>query len=60
MKHILTFTHVSDTKGTYRYQELDETGEKQVHSRDAVVGALYIRKSAFDKAPAILTVTVEG
>jgi len=42
---VLQFRKEKETKGTYRYQELEGS------SGDAVVGSLYVRKGAFGDSP---------
>lgn len=52
---VLQFRKEKETKGTYRYQELEGS------SGDAVVGSLYVRKGAFgDSPPERLQVTIEA
>ena len=52
---VLIFSKEKETKGTYRYQEVEDAG------RDAVVGSLYLKKTAVgDPPPAQLRVTIEA
>jgi hypothetical protein len=51
---VLVFSKEKETKGTYRYQELD------VPDRDTAVGSLYLKKAVVgDPPPAQLRVTIE-
>jgi hypothetical protein len=53
------FTFDRETPGTMRYQEVDEQGKPKKASNGAVVGTLYVRKSALGKdAPRRLLVTI--
>lgn len=45
-----------ETPGTWRYMEVDEDGNKKHFN--PVLSSLYVKKSAFAKAPAKLTVTL--
>jgi hypothetical protein len=52
---VLIFNKEKETKGTYRYQELEDAG------RDTVVGSLYVKKAMVgDPPPAQLRVTIEA
>ena len=52
---VLIFCKEKETKGTYRYQEVEDAG------RDTVVGSLYIKKAMVgDSPPAQLRVTIEA
>ena len=52
---VLTFTKEKDTKGTFRYQEVEGAGG------ETVVGSLYVKKPALgDEPPERLRVTIEG
>jgi hypothetical protein len=51
---VLIFSMQKETKGTYRYQEVEDAG------RDTVVGSLYVKKAMVgDSPPAQLRVTIE-
>lgn len=52
MVHSLEFTFERATKNTYRFSEVAAPGE-------AVVGYLYVQKSAFTTQPARVKVTIE-
>lgn len=59
MKITLTFRLRNETKGALRYQEL-KNGE-EVSGNDAVVGGLYIRKTAINTPyPSTITLTIEA
>lgn len=45
-----------ETPGTWRYVEVDDEGKKKHFN--PVLGTLYIKKSAFERAPATLTVSI--
>jgi hypothetical protein len=50
-----------ETKGAVRYQEVDDKGEV-VEQTWAMIGTLYVRKSAFERGaafPQLLRITVE-
>lgn len=48
-----------ETKGALRYAEVDERGSKLEIGSGAKIGALYIRKDAFESAaPKAISVTV--
>jgi len=52
---VLIFSKEKETKGTYRYQEVEDAG------RDTVVGSLYVKKAMVgDPPPAQLRVTIEA
>jgi hypothetical protein len=52
---VLVFNKEKETKGTYRYQEV-ETAD-----RDTTVGSLYLKKTAVgDSPPPQLRVTIEA
>lgn len=51
---VLQFRKEKETKGTYRYQELEGS------SGETVVGSLYIRKGAFGDPPERLQVIIEA
>jgi hypothetical protein len=51
---VLVFKKEKETKGTYRYQEVE------VAERDTAVGSLYLKKAVVgDPPPAELRVTIE-
>src|ERR1700716_1791809 len=51
---VLVFNKEKETKGTYRYQEVE------VAERDTAVGSLYLKKAVVgDPPPAQLRVTIE-
>ncbi len=62
MKEKITFTLQTETKGAFRYQETDGSGQpRRGDSQGAVVGTLYIRKRALDgAAPDTLTVELSS
>ncbi len=37
------------TKRTFRFKEIDEDTDKQLEQIEAVVGTIYIKKTAFEK-----------
>lgn len=49
-----------ETKGTWVFQETDEDGDFVDSNTGAVVGSLYIRKSAMKNPPQSLTVEIRG
>jgi hypothetical protein len=52
---VLVFSKEKETKGTYRYQEVE------VAEREIAVGSLYLKKSVVgDPPPAQLRVTIEA
>ena len=52
---VLVFNKEKETKGTYRYQEVE------VAERDTAVGSLYLKKAVVgDPPPAQLRVTIEA
>jgi hypothetical protein len=52
---VLIFSKEKETKGTYRYQEVEDA------DRDTAVGSLYLKKAAVgDPPPAQLRVTIEA
>ena len=52
---VLVFNKEKETKGTYRYQELE------VAERDTAVGSLYLKKAVVgDPPPTQLRVTIEA
>ena len=52
---VLVFNKEKETKGTYRYQEVE------VAERDTAVGSLYLKKAMVeDPPPAQLRVTIEA
>jgi hypothetical protein len=52
---VLVFSKEKETKGTYRYQEVEAP------DRDTAVGSLYLKKSVVgDPPPAQLLVTIEA
>ena len=52
---VLVFSKEKETKGTYRYQEVEVT------ERDVAVGSLYLKKAVVgDPPPAQLRVTIEA
>jgi hypothetical protein len=54
----LTFLLERETKGAFRYQEVDSNG-RPLDLADATVGVLYVRKAALGAAkPKSLTVTI--
>jgi hypothetical protein len=52
MRYDLTFTFRNATKGTYRFTEDSLEGKE-------VIGTLYIKKTALDRQPQSLKVSVE-
>ncbi len=51
---VLVFSKEKETKGTYRYQEVEAA------DRDTAVGSLYLKKAVIgDPPPAQLRVTIE-
>jgi hypothetical protein len=56
----LLFTFKVETKGAFRYQEVDESGKVLKGDADgATVGTLYLRKKALSgKAPSVLAVEI--
>jgi hypothetical protein len=52
---VLIFSKEKETKGTYRYQEVEDA------ARDTVVGSLYVKKAMVgDPPPTQLRVTIEA
>ena len=52
---VLVFNKEKETKGTYRYQEVE------VAERDTAVGSLYLKKAVVgDPPPAQLRITIEA
>ena len=52
---VLTFRREKETKGTYRYQEVEGAGG------ETVVGSLYVKKAILgEEPPERLRVTIEG
>ena len=52
------FVKVGETKGTYKYQELD-AHNKPLEMVDSMIGQIYLRKAALGKAsPDNITVSV--
>ena len=52
---VLVFNKEKETKGTYRYQEVEVT------ERDTAVGSLYLKKAVIgDPPPVKLQVTIEA
>jgi hypothetical protein len=52
---VLVFNKEKETKGTYRYQEME------VAERDTAVGSLYLKKAVVgDPPPTQLQVTIEA
>jgi hypothetical protein len=52
---VLIFNKEKETKGTYRYQEVEAA------DRETAVGSLYLKKTVVgDPPPAQLRVTIEG
>jgi hypothetical protein len=52
---VLVFSKEKETKGTYRYQEVEAA------DRDTAVGSLYLKKAAVgDQPPEQLRVTIEA
>ena len=52
---VLVFSKEKETKGTYRYQELEAS------DKDTAVGSLYLKKSMVgDPPPAQVRVTIEA
>lgn len=48
-RKIVNLTFLNDTKGTHRYQEVDDGGDPiESDEEGKVIGGLYIRKSAMD------------
>lgn len=48
MEKELEFKFERETKGAVRYFEVDDEGRKIDNIQDAVIGTIYIRKSALD------------
>lgn len=61
MRHVLTFAFEKSTKNTHRFSELD-AGGAPADQTGAIVGSLYVKRSAFPTAepPKSLTVTIES
>lgn len=62
-KKTLHFLHVAETKGAERYGEVpNATSSEILKMQDAVIGTIYIRKTALGdaQAPERLTVTLES
>lgn len=57
MKKTIRMTLERETKGAVRYMEVGTTGQ-QLELADAVIGTLYIRKSAMQAIPSTIIVTV--
>ena len=55
----VTMAYEKSTKGAHRFSEIDSKGNK-VDFAFAVIGTLYVRKTAMELAPPLLTVTIEG
>jgi hypothetical protein len=51
---VLVFNKEKETKGTYRYQEVE------VAERDTAVGSLYLKKVVVGDPPVHLRVTIEA
>jgi len=52
---VLVFNKEKETKGTYRYQEVE------IAERDTAVGSLYLKKAVVgDPPPAQLRITIEA
>ncbi len=58
--HTIEMVLEKETPGTWRYMEVDEDGNKKHFN--PVMGSAYIKKSAWAKAPAKITmiITPEG
>lgn len=58
--HIVHFKIEKQTKGTLRFQEIDDTGAG-VDFQEAKIGVLYVRKTSFKggKFPEMLKVSIE-
>lgn len=57
MERKLSFRIEKETKGALQYKEYGEDG-KQADIASAMIGTLYLRKSAVDGKPGVLHVTV--
>ena len=58
-KIIVSFAFDRSTAGAHRFNEVDKDGnEVKPGDAGAVVGTLYVRKSAMADAPKTLTVTI--
>ncbi len=58
MKKTIRMILERETKGAVRYMEVGTTGQ-QLELADAVIGTLYLRKSAFTgRLPEVIIVTV--
>jgi hypothetical protein len=59
MEKLIRFELLNETKGAYRYQEIDADGDPVLEG--AQVGAFYLRKEAVEgKAPERIEITVKA
>ena len=55
---IIKFKFKNETPGTYRYEEVGDTGE--VVAKDKIkIGSIYFKKSALQNHPEFLTIEVK-
>jgi hypothetical protein len=54
--HTIAMVLEKETPGTWRYMEVDEDGNKKHFN--PVMGSAYLKKSAWAKAPAKLTIVI--
>jgi hypothetical protein len=59
MKIVTNFVLDKETKGTFRYAEVDDKGKRRESGDlETVIGTIYLRKTTFSDAPKTITVTV--
>ena len=59
-KTIVLFAYEKETPGTYRYREVDENGATRTIATGAVIGPLYIRKTAMPNKLMDLEIAITG
>jgi hypothetical protein len=59
-KTVVLFAYEKDTPGTYRYREVDANGITRTIATGAVIGPLYIRKTAMPNRLTHLKIEISG